>query len=163
MDATFTIGDHIMQQGQAFQIVSILDEETEKTVIKYKPVFEIGKFKNMICSIPLNSLAIVGIRRPLQEEMAEEILEILSGEPDMEIEVNVKTAKTFEDSNINIETAKLLSRLASEKKDPDTNFSSSKSFLLEKLISNLAQELAIIFDEDLEIAEKNIRQKLEIK
>lgn len=165
MDSSFNVGDHIMQQGQAFTITSIQiveKDNAEEKLLKYKPVFEIGRYKNMICSIPLTSLSLADIRKPISIEMAEEILSILGDEPDVEVQVNLKTAKSFEDSNVNIDTAKLAARLAEEKRDPETNFSSSKSFLLEKLIANLAQEFAIIRGIDLEEAESLIRMHLQV-
>jgi len=166
MDTSFNVGDHIMQQGQAFLITSIQvieKEDSEDQLLKYKPVFEIGRYKNMICSIPLTSLSLADIRKPISPEMAEEILTILGDEPDIDVQVNLKTAKSFEDSNVNIDTAKLAARLAEEKRDPDTNFSSSKSFLLEKLVSNMAQEFAVIKDIELEAAEALIRKHLRVK
>lgn len=165
MEGNFNIGDRIMQQGQAFEITSIQEisnGQSTDVILKYRPVFEIGRYKNMICSIPVTSISLADIRRPLTEETANEILKLLSSQPDIDIEVNLKTAKTFEDANINIETAKLACRLAGEKRDPEVNFSSSKSFLLEKLVSNLAQEIAIVFDLDLEESEKLIYQHLQV-
>ena len=159
----FHIGDFIMQHGCAFKITEIketkIDEKTFE-VLLYNPVFEVGKYKKMTCSIPLSSLALTDIRKPFNEETAKEILGLLSVKPDYVEEVNMKTAKSFEDSNINLDLAKLTAQLAFEKKDENTNFSSSKNFLLGKLIESLSQEFAVIYSLDLEEAEKLINDKL---
>lgn len=160
----FKIGDVLMQRGHAFKIIAInqaqaLGEQTE-SIIRYKPYFNTGRFKNLIRTVPIKNASLVNIRKPLTKSQAQELLESLKQRPEQLSPVNLRTAKELLNSNPTQQTVNLAITLWIEQANPDKKLSPGKRVLFEDVLMQLAQEIAVVFDLDLSAAEEKVLNHL---
>jgi len=163
MQDKFKVGDKIIHFGQAHRIFKIKKEKDSEgkvtRIVMFRPYFRILNSKNLVFSIPEDSMKSNNTRKPLAKSKLRELIQSLSEEPKRKEIVNV--IKIKEELNISNteETVKILKRLWQNYKDNE--FTARKKELLKLTIKKLSQEVTVVFNLSPVKAIKKIQKALD--
>jgi len=155
-------GDALVRFGRVYQIFKIKDKKVKgekQPVLFYKRVFP-GRAGNVTCSIPAANLNKIETRRPhLKKDFTEffKVLKKTTLSEDEDLKINgIKNPQNLDFSD----QAILIKKLWLEKKDPAIKTSFSKKNLLSSLLRSVKEELAYVYQLDLDAAQEKIESML---
>ncbi len=162
---SLSAGDVLISNGKAHEIVEIRDKKNgkgdSKQYVYFRPLFTTTKSKTIMCSIPIDNIESTNKRKPVTKKKLKEIFSILNSPGDQEEIINVRTATETLKGNDLEEVATLAKQLWMHKQHPDCKFSLRKQQLFKKALRFLAQEVAVVHQEDLDEAKETVLKQLD--
>lgn len=163
MSDKYKNGDVFIRFGKIYQIFKI---ETKKIaggseqVIFYKKLFP-GKNGEIICSIPMDNLERIKIRKPYSKKEIKDFFKFLKQDPDPKKEFNFKLIKDPYSFDLD-DVAAIIKKLRLEEKNPKITLTFSKRDLLTILFDSIKEEIAYVLELDLNKAEEKINSALNV-
>ena len=156
----FKIGDKLVDYGQVHRVFKIQRGVTFNSAkvdyIYYRPYFKKGKDSTLSCRIPMQSIGETKLRRPVTKDKMKLVLALLEQMPEIDVSMNVIEASAcFKENNLE-ETARLLRLLWVEKQDPEKKLTVRKKMIFEDALRHIAEEMAVVYDMDLEKAVRKV-------
>jgi len=163
-NGTLKVGSKIVELGNVYIIFKvekvIADEKTDR-VIHYRPYFKNSFNETIVCTIPERSIVPPDIREPESRKAIREMLIYLSGRPEIVDDLDVIKAKTTLNTNILLDSARILRRSYKLKKARGDELSKNKRDVVGLAMSRVVEEVAIVYGMSLEQAERKITSALD--
>jgi len=151
----FKVGDAIVDFGKVYRIFEMKDKKCF-----FKPLFPTKANEGLVCSIPLKSLEETDIRYPIDKKELKKLLAQISKPIKAERRLNINRNRGIMVSNDIGKTVEFIRRLWSIKIDESRNFTTTKKSAFRILMRRLSEEVALVYHQTPEEAEKGIERRL---
>ena len=140
--------DYLVEFGQIFQITKIVKQKgpsgDTEPIVHYTSHYPTHNQQTLYCSIPLRSLDILTIRKPITKKEAKTLFKDLSSTFKPDPDSDISNAEIIFQENDFSRTISLVKTLWHEKQDTESNFSSTKETAYEEGLKRISQELALV-------------------
>ena len=161
----FKVGDKIIDFGQVYEIFKVEEKENadgeKEKVICFKPFFETNHNKSLICSIPVESIGLTHIRKPISKERSKALLKELSEEPETRKPINIKAVKDVLNQDDLPRTVEVLKGMWFDKNDELTSSTKAKKDIFAFAVMRIAEEVAFVENISVPEAKERIKKALE--
>lgn len=153
--------DVVVDSGELYVVTKLAKvDDKDDVLVTLEPFFESDENSTLVSTIPQSSIGKTKIRLPIQKKEIDKIYDKLKRIPKTLEPIDMPAIKSIMSENDVFELVVVLRKIWSEKKRTGDKFSNSQNYLLKKIMTNIAYEIAHVLGQDKDKILKKIENLL---